>query len=1185
MPRAATLNAQSSDSPPKKAVAIVGIGASAGGLAAIKSLFGSMPSNTGAAFVVVVHLSPDHQSHLAELLQPHCRMPVQQVSEAVALEANRVYIIPPNANLSAIDTHLRLTALEELPRNRATIDHFFRTLAETHDGHSVGIILSGTGSDGTLGIRRIKEAGGVTIAQSPHEAEYDSMPRSAIASGMIDLVLPLSEIPEEVARLANAEYHIAPQIEDTPIADDDNRLLQKIFAQVRTRTGHDFSQYKRATVMRRIARRMQLRNVTSLSDYLRLLRDEPTEAKALHKDMLITVTEFFRDREVFEHLQEKIIPRLFEGKQASDRIRVWSVGCSTGEEAYSIAMLLMEEAEKREEHPAIQVFASDLHDDSISSAREGIYPKEIEADLSPERLKRFFTREGDHYRVRSEVREHVVFAPHDVLSDPPFSRMDLVVCRNLLIYLQRDVQEDVISLFHYALNPEGTLVLGSSETIERSDLFSCEDKAACIYRKRGTTSREPRVPMFSTIGRNRNRRPGHERLPEQHAETHTSYGRLHERVVEHYAPPSVLVDARDELVHMSAHAGRYLLMPGGEITKDIFRLVRPPMSIDLRALIQQARSSKQIVRSKPITVGFNGDSARIVIRASAAHENGHELEGYVLIIFDEHPIPHDLPDGEAGSGAGGGGATQRELEEEVELARQRLQSLHEEHEARREEMQASNEELQSANEELRSTMEELETSKEELQSMNEELATVNQENRHRVEELSQLSDDLANLLAATDIATLFLDRQLRIERFTPQVSQLFNVRHTDRGRPLADITHSLDYPEIQADARTVLDRLTPIEREAEDKEGRWHLVRILPYRSAADRIAGVVITLIDITARKKSEQEIANARHYAEAIVETLHEPLLILHPDLTVKGGNEAFYNHFKVRREETIGRRIYDLGNSQWNIPELRTLLEDVLPESNVFNDYEVTHDFEDLGHRVMLINARRLDHVQLILLGVRDITSRKQHEEQLKRLLRELDHRVKNSLATVLAIARETTHDAASIEEYTKRFEGRLLALAHVHSLVAKSQWNGASLRAIIETATKPYCDDRPDRQNISGPDITVNAQAAVTLAMVFHELCTNAVKYGCFSVEDGLLDVSWSADDSIELIWRETGSMSVDPAPEPGYGTRFIEQSVGYELGGECSCEYLPDGLQCKMHVPSRAIATTSKSSVEVHADAE
>ena len=835
--------AAENDGPPDdRGLTIVGIGASAGGLGALKALLAAMPPRTGVAFVVVVHLSPEHESHLSNLLQPHCAWPVQQVTETMPLEPDHVYVIPPGANLEAIDTHLRLSDLEARRSDRAPIDHFFRTLASTHDGNSIGIVLTGTGSDGTLGLRHIKDNGGVTLVQSPEEAEYDGMPRSAVAGGDADFVLPLAQMPARIVEIARTEPRL-PADPDAQPGQEQERTLRKVFAQIRARTGHDFHHYKRSTIVRRIRRRMQMHQIPELEDYLDLLRGDREEVVALYRDLLITVTEFFRDAEVFQRLQDTVLPELFEGKRPDEHVRVWSVGCSTGEEAYSLTMLLLEEHARHPDAPLVQVFASDLHEKSLRTAREGVYPESIAGDLSPQRLARFFTRDNGSYVVRSEVRELVVFAPHNLIGDPPFSHVDLIVCRNLLIYLQREVQRDVLTLFHYALNPEGLLLLGTSETVDGSEQFLCEHKGHSLYRRRNVPTREPRLPVFPLA-------PGAPGAPVRDAAPAVqpvSFGSMHAKAVERYAPPSILVNENHNVVHYSAHAGRYLTMPGGEPTNNVFKLVREPLRVELRSVLYTAKEDRRNTRSKPIAVEIDGAARQVVVRVRPAADA--EMQGFLLIIFDELDEAPPGIDRQAG-----GAVDSRELEAELDQNKRRLQAVIEEYETGQEEMQASNEELQSANEELRSTMEELETSKEELQSMNEELATVNQENRHRVEELGQLSNDLQNLLAATDIATLFLDRQLRIVRFTPALGELFNVRHSDRGRPLSDLTHKLDGGGLADEARRVLDDLVPVEREIRSHQGRWYLTRLRPYRSADDRIEGVVVTLIDITARKDAEQ-------------------------------------------------------------------------------------------------------------------------------------------------------------------------------------------------------------------------------------------------------------------------------------------------------------------------------------------
>lgn len=1093
----------SSDSSLARKPTIVGIGASAGGLAALKTFFTHVPEDSGLAYVVVVHLSPHYESHLAELLQPETNFPVEQVTDIVPLAPNRVYIIPPNANLDAIDSHLRVAKLEERRQERAPIDHFFRTLARVHDGQSIAVILTGTGSDGTLGVRDIKANGGLVIVQDPNEAEYKGMPQSAVSTGMADFVLPVAEMPAAILRYDGTSPRV-PEIRDGNAVPPDGRvLLQSVLTILRTRTDRDFSRYKPSTLLRRIARRMQLNHVEDMGQYAQRLRERPDEAHALADDLLITVTHFFRDPEVFEKLEKEVIPRLFQGKTQRDIIRVWSVGCATGEEAYSLAILLKEAAAKSETPPQLQVFASDLHARSLGTARDGFYKGEIESDVKAERLDRFFTREDGGYRVRKEVRDLVVFALHNVLSDPPFSRLDLISCRNLLIYLERDVQREVVEIFHYALNPDGVMLLGTAESLEASDLFRAKDKRLAIFVKQNGPVRHPRLPVFP-LTHNRpsdtRRSPGNEPLES------IAHGDLHQRMVEQYAPPSVLVGPDNRLVHLSQHAGRYLVPPGGEPTTSALKMVREELRLELQAALHEAREKCDAVDSRPIPVRFNGRPRLVVMHVRP--DLDAEREGFVLVIFEER---RSREAGEEGPAAAAAGAERiHDLEEQLAASRRRTQTVIDEYESSREQMSASSEEMQSTNEELRSTLEELETSKEELQSINEELQTVNQENRHKVEELAHLSADLQNLLTATGIATLFLDRNLRILRFTPKLRDLFNIRGSDHGRPINELTNRLGYPELRGDAEVVLSRLVPLEREIQDEAGRWYLTRVLPYRTTEDRIDGVVVTFVDIDARKeaeakvaagadrlrrminvdavgvlisdesgtlvesnetyrkmsgysreeissrtlnwramtppeyveiteqqlarlaasgrigpyekesirrdgsrswmifagaalgdgtlieycidvsdrkRAEREVLDSKYYAESIIETLHEPLLVLTPELFVHSANPAFYRNFKVSPADTLGHRIYELGNRQWDIAELRTLLEDILPSNRVFDDFEVEHTFESIGTRTMLVNAPRLDHIPLILLGVRDITENRRMENELRLADREL------------------------------------------------------------------------------------------------------------------------------------------------------------------------------------------------------
>lgn len=884
-------------------LAVVGIGASAGGLAALKAFFAEMPASTGLAFVVVVHLAPDHDSLLAELLQPSVRFPVVQVSEPMALEADHVYVIPLNRKLNSIDTHLRTSPLEKQRIQRSPIDHFLSTLSATHDGNSVAVILSGTGSDGALGVTEVKQGGGLTVVQDPSEADYDGLPQSAISTGMVDLVLPVARIPEAVIGFASTAPNLVGPAGDAEPGSDDLQLLHKILVQVNAQTGRDFSRYKPSTVMRQIRRRMQMVHLEDFADYLARVRSDTSEVTRLSDELLVTVSSFFRDNEVFERLQSEVVPRIFDNAVEGEDIRVWSVGCATGEEAYSLAMVFIEEAERRDFAPHFQIFASDLHEHSLERARAGRYTSDIESDVTPERLARFFTAEDGGYRTRDVLRDLVVFAPHNLLFDPPFSKLDLLACRNVLIYLQRDVQDAVAGLFHYALKPDGWLMLGASETIDGSQLFQADADAKHFYRN--VPVQPPRLPVFPLT-----RAVVPAGLQELAAEAdplaapRASYAELHRRLLGRIGPASMLVSPDDRVLHLSQNAARYLMHPSGEITANVTQLVRDELALELRSALHEARESPEPSRSPAVLLPGSAIPVRVIAQASTTPGE----EGFVLVTFSpieeqQHPVGAPSTSGSTDDEL----AAERHLLTEAQigrdLARQHLQAISERFETGQEELQASNEELQSANEELWSSLEELETSKEELQSMNEELQTVNQENRHKVEELAQLTNDLQNLLVATDIATLFLDRELRILRFTPRVTELFNVRPTDSGRPISDLTHRLVYGELAADAAQVLADLTPIERELVDESGRNYFCRLLAYRSTDDHIDGVVITFIDITTRKAAEDEVRRSAEWTRQVIEAVPSVIFTATPDGSIDYVSSQMERRFGVPGRKFLG------------------------------------------------------------------------------------------------------------------------------------------------------------------------------------------------------------------------------------------------------------------------------------------
>lgn len=1006
----------------EKHLPIVGIGASAGGLAALQAFFDALPADTGMAFVVVTHMDPERESLLPELLQSHTDMAVRQVVEETTIEPNHIYVLPPNRRIVVADAHLDVEEFDEPRGRRAPIDYFFRSLAEKHR-EAIAIILSGGGTDGAVGVKAIKEHGGLLMVQQPDEAEHDSMPRAAINTGLADVVLPVAQLAQKLVAYRRNGVKLPQDPEALTV--DELDALYRILAVVQNQTGHDFSQYKRSTVLRRIHRRMQLHERETLRVYLNYLRSHTDEAQSLFNDLLIGVTNFFRDPGTWGALAEHVIPRLFADKKQEETVRVWSIGCASGEEAYSLAILLVEYQSALEQpsafRPNVQVFASDLDEGSLNKAREGLYPEAIEADVSQERLERFFNKEGDYYRVKRELRDLVLFSNHSVLRDPPFSRLDLISCRNLLIYLQRDLQENVFQIFHYALNPERFLFLGNSESAEMvHDLFRTVDKTHRFYQARPWRKDHPEVPTLPlSVREPARRRFGFRQAVAGPADAARmmgeeligSVGDYHKGQLEEMAPPSALVDESHHVIHLSETAGRYLQLPRGMITSNILKLVRPELQIELRNVLYQAMEHKKSVVSRPVAVQFNGTArpVTIAVRPQLRAGDSDQREQLLLVFFLEDEVMEGVlqqlarPRREVEEG-GDQETLILQMEEETQRLRERLQATTEEYESANEEMKAANEELQSINEEYRSTTEELETSKEELQSVNEELQTVNAELKNKVEEVTRAHSDMENLMAATDIATLFLDRSLQIQRYTPATTELFNIRAGDRGRPISHLTNKLAYEKLEEDATLVLDDLVPVEREVQDQDGRWLLLRLRPYRTTDHRIDGVVLTFVDITARKAVEEslrereqeldalnrtleerirertkELTLEREFTEKIVNTVREGLVVLEPDLTVVFANESFYQIFRVDEEETEGRLIYELGNGQWNIPALRTLLEEILPQRNVFNGYRVAHEFEQIGRRVMVLNARRLDHLPRVLLAIEDVTEREADEKR--------------------------------------------------------------------------------------------------------------------------------------------------------------------------------------------------------------
>jgi two-component system CheB/CheR fusion protein len=847
---------------------IVGIGASAGGVQALREFFVHVPDKSGMAYVVILHLSPSHDSKLAEVLQATTAMQVLQVTEKTHVIPDRVYVIPPNQHLIMVDGYLDVSPNMEVEDRRAPVDIFFRTLAESHGSRAVSVILSGTGANGSMGLKRVKEMGGAAFVQNPREAEFNEMPRNAIATDMVDEVLPVVEIPDKIIAYRNSMglVHIPVEAEKRP--EDQQHALREVFSQLRIRTGHDFSNYKRPTLLRRIERRITVRNLPNLPAYAAFLQQNPDETTALLKDLLISVTNFFRDKKAFETIEREVIPNILKNKTTEAQLRIWVAGCATGEEAYSIAMMCAEQTTGIIDAPKVQIFATDIDEAAIAIAREGLYTINDAADVSTERLRRFFNKEGDSYRIRREIREMILFANHNFIKDPPFSHIDLISCRNVLIYLNHTAQERVMETFHFALNPGAYLFLGSSESADSAnDLYAIHSREDHIFRSRQVTPQSYPVPESVPALRFEQPRqvPTNQENQEKRAHERITYGDLHQRLLEQYAPPSVILNEEYDIVHLTERAGRYLQIGGGEPTQNLLKLVRQELRLELRSALYQAVQRKTAVEARGLKLTIDDRTETLNIQVRPVLNETDIARGFILVVFErtedkdasnEVVIANDEP-------------VARQLEEELMRLKTQLRASNEQHEFHAEELKASNEELQAMNEELRSAAEELETSKEELQSINEELRTVNQELKVKIEETTMASNNLQNLINSVDFATVFLDRSFRVNLFSPAARDIFNLIPADYGRALSDITSKLNYDGIIADAEAVLEKLQPVEREVGTHEGRVFMMRVLPYRTAEDRISGVVITFFDITRRKHAEEALRKSEEHLRLLIES----------------------------------------------------------------------------------------------------------------------------------------------------------------------------------------------------------------------------------------------------------------------------------------------------------------------------
>lgn len=1131
---------------------IVGIGASAGGLQAFRAFFGAIPPDTGMAFVLVQHLDPDHPSALAEIVGEYTAMPVVKAADGTVAAPNTVAVIPPNAILKIEDGILRVAKPETATARRSSVDAFLVSLAKDQGARAVGIILSGFGSDGTIGIAAIKEAGGLTLSQ----AEFDhhakaGMPESAVAGGFVDNVLQPQDMPERLLEHLRFLAGLDDDDGGTGKTADSADALTIICAVLHSRLNRDFSQYKRSTLLRRVHRRMLALRINDIEAYVVALRKLPDEPDLLFREILIGVTRFFRDPDIFDSLAKTVVPELIAAGDPQDPVRVWVAGCATGEEAYSLAILFKEAAEAAESSRRVTLFATDVDDRAVTFARAGVYTDVIEADVSAERLKRHFVQEGHRYRVTKPIREMCVFSTHDLVKDPPFSKLDIISCRNLLIYFEPALQQRVISTFHFGLRPDGILWLGPSETIAAgAKLFKPVDKRRRLFRRLATAVDMPRLRPGKATARQRQKanKPAAEGLDDQAA-----------RIISRLAPAYVVVDAQYDIQRFSGPVAKFLEPVSGDASFNLFRMLHTDLRAPCRALIRKAAEGPGAAQELvTLTVGGRSEEVNLIAEAMIDATSGRRS---VLLAFQ------DLPPAIQTRLARRGHTEASPADSELLKTREQLQTMSEELESANEELQSSNEEFQSVNEELHSTVEELETSKEELQSINEELHTVNSELSNRAESLARSNSDLANLFDSTSIATLFLDSHLCIRRFTPAVTDIFNLRPGDEGRPLTELASHLAGTDVTHDVETVLRTLVWVEREVESRDGgATYLLRIRPYRDLSNVIDGVVITLVDISERKLLDRD----RARLAAIVEFSDDAIISHDLDGAITSWNAGAEKMFGISAQDSLGQPMAMLlGKTQadaWPAMLARLRAGDVASSIDINRKLP---NGQPIHASLKISPIRNADGVIVGASAVaRDIAERIEAEERTSLLLAELDHRVKNILAVVSAVVAQSMKSDAPIDVIKRDIEGRIHAISRAHGLLKGQGGVEGSLQTIVTTELAPY-----DQGNISisGDHVALTSKSGLVFALAIHELATNAAKYGALSVPGGRLSVDWRTTEDtgslmLEFDWIETGGPPVREPARRGFGTRLIEQSLERGLSAKVERTFPEAGVRCSIRAP-------------------
>ena len=1144
-----------------KDLLVVGLGASAGGLEALYKLFDAMPCDTGMAFVLILHLDPTHSSMMVDLLSGHTAMPVTEAADSMEVAPDRVYVIPPGAYLSISEGRLRLANPPERRGARMPFDVFLHSLAKDCGARAVCGVLSGSGADGSAGLLAVRQNGGLVIVQEPTEAAQAGMPRSAILTGSVDLVLPAAAIPAALLKHRhNSSRKRRPEREpgEPAAINGEESALAGIIDLLRARKSLDFGLYKKGTLLRQIERRMASASIRDMGLYLKAIHQDPDEIDRLAKGMLINVTHFFRDQEAFDLLAEKIIPELVSRQPLEVPLRIWDAGCSTGEETYSIAMLFLEAIASSQRNVKLQLFASDVADDALTVARNGLYPESIGKDVSPARLKRFFVKEGHAWRVTRELRETVVFTSQDLLADAPFSRLDFISCRNVLIYLRSDVQEKVISLFHFALREGGTLFLGGAETVgDLGDRFSPISKKHRIFRHLGR-SRPGEVAFPIASGRGDRAQATHAagRNSELVAARPTIGNIARQALLDAYAPASVLINARDEGLYYFGPVDRYLKVAAGEASRNLLSMAREGLRTKLRAAIRQAAKEQTAITTGRARVQRDGEAVAVNLSVAPLQFGG---EGFLLVSFADELEQKRV----AGSDAADP-PNVAQLEHELEDTRKELESAIQDFDATNDELMAANEEAMSVNEELQSTNEELETSKEELQSLNEELTALNSQLGGTIEQQRATANDLRNTMHSSEIAMLFLDGDLRIRLFTPAASSMFNVIASDIGRPLADLARRINDPRLLADAGDVLAGGVSPNREVEADNGAWFTRRIVPYRNHDDLVEGVVITFTDISEGKAAEREVESARSYSDSIINTIRQPLVVLDAELRVISASRSFYDAFSVSPEETVGRRLDAVDDGRFDNAEVRDLLDRLGSGERAIEEHQINVDLPARGPRRLLAKALEIRAESLggrqVLVTIDDVTERTWEIEALEsatrraeqanlgksRFLAAASHDLRQPLQTlslVRGILAKRLKDETSVRLITKFEEtlgamsGMLNTLLDINQLeagIVRPEIVEFPIETVLDRLRTEFAYHATTKQlgwRVVANSLEVRSDPRL-LEQMLRNLLANAVKYtergkvllGCRRCGDTLRIEVWDTGigiptEQLEVIFEE------------------------------------------------------------------